>query len=253
LDPWTVAILAGFVFLSFSVQALAGFGGSVIAVTLGAHFVPIDRLVPLVVASGLTQTAWLLSRHWRHVDVRLLLRSILPLMILGAALAQALRTVLEGPRLELLYGLFVVAVSARGLLAARRAPDDPLPPLSKPAACVGTFGAGIIQGIYASGGPLLVYVVGRAGLNKATFRATLVSVWLLMNTGLLVTFVFQGRLTWAEAPTVAWLLPSAACALLVGEWGHDRVDEARFRRVVNALLLFAGGALLVPAFQRVVS
>ena len=68
-----------------------------------------------------------------------------------------------------------------------------------------------------------------------------------MNLALAVTFVAQGRLTPGHLGQVAWLVPGVALGLLVGQWGHDRVDEQRFRLLVNALLVLVGGSLVVAS------
>lgn len=244
IPPELLIWLALFAFLGYGTQAMAGFGGSVITLTLGAILLPIERLVPIVVAVGWVQTFILVVRLRRSVEWRLLGTFVMPLMCLGAVGGLALQTVLDGAALKVIYGVFVVGVAARELLLARRAGQPAPPPLAGPAATAGTLAAGVIHGIYASGGPLLVYVIGRLGLAKAAFRATLITVWFPLNTALLIYFASVERITTADLPTVAWLMIPIALALVAGEWGHNKVDEGRFRMIANALLLLAGSVLL---------
>jgi uncharacterized protein len=245
IPPEILIWLALFVFLGFGTQAMAGFGGTVITLTLGALLLPIERLVPVIVAVGWVQTFVLVIRLRGEVQWRLLGAFVMPLMGLGAVGGLVLQTFLGGSTLKIVYGLFVVVVAIRELVIALRASDAPQKALPRPVAALGTLGAGLIHGIYASGGPLLVYVIGRLGLSKAAFRATLITVWFPLNTALLIYFAAVGRITSADLPSVAWLMIPIALALVAGDWGHHKVDERRFKTIANALLLLAGSVLLV--------
>ena len=253
MEPTTLALIAGFVFAGFTVQTMVGFGGNVITLALGALVAPIELLVPLIVCMSLLNTSAVLIRNYREVLVGLLVKRVLPLMVLGAVGGQAVIRYLQGPALELGYGAMVVVISARELWLARpgvAAPSEPLGPVGGGA---GILGAGVIHGIYASGGPLLVYVLGREGLPKGPFRSTLISVFWTMNLALALTFVAQGRLTPSHLGQVAWLVPGVALGLFVGQWGHDRVDEERFRLLVNTLLVLVGSSLVVASARKLLA
>ena len=245
LPPEILVCLAFFVFLGFGTQAMAGFGGTVITLTLGALLVPIERLVPLIVAVGWVQTLILVIRLRGAVEWRLLGAFVMPLMTLGAVGGLVLQTFLGGAALKVFYGLFVIVVAIRELMIVVRASEVPQQALPRPIAALGTLGAGVIHGIYASGGPLLVYVIGRLGLEKAAFRATLITVWFPLNTALLIYFASDGRITRSDLPSVAWLMIPIALALLAGEWAHQKVNERRFKTIANGILLLAGSVLLV--------
>lgn len=240
----SIAIAAGLVLLSFSVAALAGFGATVIAVTLGAHFLPIDWWVPRVVSLNIFLMAYLVIRHRGHADFGLLLKRILPLMGTGMLAGLAVAQFLSGPTLEAALGIFVVLMSARELLSALKVLPRPTRPIPGPVGSGLIAIAGMIHGIYASGGPLLVYAVSRSGLTKSKFRSTLAVVWLTLNSTLLGAFILQGRFTSQAAQQMLPILPVVVVATALGEWGHKRIDEARFKVVVYSILLFAGGALL---------
>jgi uncharacterized membrane protein YfcA len=119
------------------------------------------------------------------------------------------------------------------------------PALSAPVAAASLVGAGVVHGLFACGGPMLVYVVGRELADKARFRATLSAVWLLLNLVLLVTYAVSGTLDAGTLRASATMLVSLVVGLVVGEQLHRRLPERAFRIAVFALLLFAGGALLV--------
>lgn len=237
--------LALFVFLGFGTQAMAGFGGTVITLTLGALLVPIERLVPVIVAVGWVQTFVLVIKLRGSVEWRLLGTFVMPLMCVGAVGGLVLQRYLGGSTLKIVYGLFVVLVALRELVNFFGKSEVEQAALPRPVAALGTLGAGVIHGIYASGGPLLVWVIGRLGFEKAAFRATLITVWFPLNTVLLIVFAIDGRITQADLPAVGWLLIPIGLALVAGEWGHRKVDERRFKAIANGLLLMAGSVLLI--------
>lgn len=241
LDARWIA-LAAIVLLAFGIEATTGFGATVIAVALGVHLFPMQALLPRLVPLGLVLSVYLVARHRAHVDRRLLLLGVLPPMGLGLALGLALFERASSAALQRAFGVFVVVVAARELWRLRRgrdAAERPLPPLANGAALLG---AGVIHGLFASGGPLLVYALGRRGLAKERFRATLSSIWLALGVALLVAYARQGLLDRAALVASAGLVPVLAPAILAGEWAHGRLDELRFRRFVFALLLAAGAS-----------
>lgn len=243
----TFALAAALVLLSFSTGALAGFGSVIIALTLGAHVQPIAWWLPRLVALNLFLNGYLVLRHGAHADRRLILTRVLPLMGAGAAVGFGVATALSGPTLKTVFGVFVVLLAAKELLTALGALRTPTRPLPGPLGALLMVLAGIVHGIYASGGPLLVYTLSRAGLMKARFRSTLAVIWLVLNLALVVAFAVDGRYDAATLLDVLWLLPVVGLATALGEWGHHRIDEGRFRVVVFTLLLAAGSALVLKS------
>ena len=108
-----------------------------------------------------------------------------------------------------------------------------------------TLGAGLSHGLFASGGPLLVYGLAGTELDKARLRATLVSVWFSLNSLLTVAFLLDGRLLPA-LPQVASYAPLLLLGVWLGERLHRRFDERHFRIAIYCLLLLTGTLLLAP-------
>ena len=126
------------------------------------------RHIHLVVPISFLQTGYILIRHRDAVDRGLLLGRVLPLMGLGMAFAFFLLTQVGGPWLGLAFGLMVLVLSSRDLHRLRMGSAVLDKPISRSASSAALLGAGVVHGIYASGGPLLVYAVGREGLDKRT-------------------------------------------------------------------------------------
>jgi hypothetical protein len=245
----TFALFALIVLASFTTEAFAGFGSIVIAVTLGSHLYAIEEMLPLVVPTNLVLSGYLVARHRGHVAWRLLATGVLPLMGVGVALGLAAFGRFEGPGLKVGFGVLVAVMSGRELwlLVSRRELGAGRRPLGPALEWLLLVAAGVVHGIYASGGPLLVYVLGRAGLDKGAFRSTLSVVWLTLNAALAATYVATGRLASTHAPRLAVLVTVAVLAIACGEWLHHRVRERPFRIAVFTVLLLAGTSILLRA------
>jgi uncharacterized membrane protein YfcA len=234
------ALLAAIVLLAFSIESAIGFGATVIAVALGLQLYPLQTLLPVLVPVGVLLSSTLVWRNRAHVDRRLALRGILPPMAVGLAVGIAIFARASSAGLARAFGLLVVVIAARELWRFWRADGAARRPLPAPLHAALLLLAGVIHGVFSSGGPLLVYVVGRSELPKARFRATLSSVWLVLGVALSLAYAAQGRLDRGSLLATAALVPVLVAALWLGEHAHRRLDEARFRYVVFALLLVAG-------------
>lgn len=241
LDP-RVAALAAVVLFSHTVQAMTGFGSTVIALTLGALFFPIEELRLVLVGLNLPLCLWVVLRQPEAIDRRLLSRAILPWMGVGLVLGLLASGVLQGTALRRVFGALVGLFAVRELWAlARGRPLRPAPPQRVPA---WLLAAGVVHGVSASGGPLLVTALGGVQLDRRAFRATLMAVWLVLSVALLGTALAQGQWTRAMSADVLLLLPTLPLGALAGEWLHHRAPDGAFRGVIQAVLLLAGAALL---------
>ncbi|MGB1222252.1 MAG: sulfite exporter TauE/SafE family protein [Alcanivoracaceae bacterium] len=235
--------LGACILLAYTVEAITGFGSIVIALSLAALVLPLDQVMPILVPLNIVMTGYLSWRLRRQVHWPLLGRLILPLMLLGTALGYGLRPWLGDQLVRMLFGALVVWFAGRSLWAMRHQVQASSRPRWQTRLWIGL--AGVTHGLFASGGPLLVYGLTGVALDKARFRATLILVWFSLNSALTLAFAADGSLLPA-LPTVALYLPLLPLGILLGEWAHQRVDENRFRQLVLVLLLVAGAALLWP-------
>lgn len=240
----TLALFALVVWLAVVVEATAGFGATVVTVTLASNLLPLPDVLAAFVPVNFVLSAYLVGRYRKEVDRGLLFRTFLPLMGAGMIAGTALFQLAEQAWLRTTFALFVVALSAVELLRARtptHADAGPPPPAAR---VVALLGAGVIHGLFACGGPMLVYVAGRTIPDKGRFRATVSAVWLSLNVFLLASYRAAGTLGAESLKTSALLLGALLLGVPVGEWVHQRIPAARFRVAVFGLLLVAGGAQL---------
>ena len=235
--------LGGFIFLGFTLEAITGFGGTVIALALGAQLLPIATLVPVLVPLSVSLGVAMVWRHRGHIDRHLLLRVVLPGMLTGTLVGYAIKPWLDERLMRQIFGVLIVWFASRELWRMHHAGETAVRPAWLTTGITGL--AGITHGLFASGGPLLVYALSGLAMNKASFRVTLIMVWLILDGTLMTAFALDGRLAPA-LPLVAVYLPVIGLGVWLGEWLHHRVSEQRFRLGVYVLLLVTGILLAKP-------
>ncbi|WP_111655433.1 sulfite exporter TauE/SafE family protein [Isoalcanivorax indicus] len=240
MDPWLW--LALFILVAYTIEAVTGFGSIVIALSLGAILLPIPALLPVLVPLNILMSGYLSVRHRRSIHWPTLLRLILPLMAAGTLAGYLVRPWLSASLLQIAFGVLIIWFAGRELW---RMANNHVPRAHPAGVTRGLMlGAGLTHGLFASGGPLLVYALAGTRLDKARFRATLIAVWFTLNSLLTLIFLLDGSLA-SAAPKLVWYIPLLVVGVLLGEWLHHRVNEQRFRQLVFAMLLVTGFALLV--------
>jgi uncharacterized protein len=238
-----LALVSAILGLGFVVESVAGFGGTVVALSLGARWFAIDQLLAWFLPLNLALSTYLAVRHRRHIDRALLGRKVLPAMLLGLAGGTALTQVLDADGGARVFAAIVVAVAVFELARLLARPDTARA-IPGPIQLAVLAVAGVVHGLFATGGPLAVAVINRSVPDKATLRASLAVLWLTLNAIVATRLAVDGTLGAASLPTSAALIPALVAGIVAGEAIHRRVPERPFRYVVAGLLGVTGVLLL---------
>lgn len=225
--------------VAFGTEGAIGFGGTVIAASVGAQLIPLEELLPAFVPLNLALSAYLLARGWDAIAWRMLLVDIAPPVAIGAAAGLALFHLPAKGALALGFGVFVAGLAVLQLL---RPADKPLPRIWQ---LVLIALGGVAHGLFGTGGPMIVYVTRRRLADKRAFRATLAVLWFVLNTALLVNFLSMDLYRASTMDLGIALAIAIGPGLWLGERVHRALDATKFERVVWGLLLAAGLALAV--------
>lgn len=239
LDQGLLVILGVVALSAFATEGAIGFGGTVLAASIGAQFIPLKILLPAFIPLNMVMSAWLLSRGFSSVDWRLLGRQVAPGVGAGFAVGLLLFHVPAKDAFALAFAVFVIGLA---ILQLARKTEAPLGRMAR-AVLLGL--GGVAHGLFGTGGPMIVYVVRRSLADKKAFRATLAVLWLVLNIGLLVNYASAGHYTVTVGKASGVIALTIIPGLLIGERVHHKLDAARFERLVWVVLLLAGGALAV--------
>lgn len=242
---WEFALLGLFIGIAFTSESITGFGSIVIALALGSLLFPIPELLPILVPLSVFMSSALLVRFYRDIELRLLLHRIVPFMMVGMLLGIWLLQVLSGDALKAAFACLIIWFAAREWYKLHHNIEPrPKPGWWQP---LWTVLAGITHGLFASGGPLLVYSLSSYRIAKANFRATLVCVWLGLNVTYTLIMWYQGAIQ-PYLGVISTYLPVLVGAFFLGHFIHARINERQFKQLVYLLLIIAALAMLYSTF-----
>ncbi len=231
------------------VEAVAGFGGTILALALGARWFSIEALLAWFLPVNLILSTTLAVRGRAAIDRAMLARRILPVIGVGVAGGTALAWVIVADRARLAFSILVVAVAvaelARQVRPAPTAARVRRPWLERAL----LIGAGVAHGLFASGGPLAVAALARAMPTKAAMRATLAVLWLTLNVLVLTRLAIRGDVDGDTLLGSLLLVPALLVGLGLGERVHGLASERTFRRAVAGLLLLCAALVLMRTLQ----
>lgn len=234
---------AAVVLLGYVVLGITGFGSALVIVPLLAWRWPLAEVVPLVLLLDVPASLLLGGLNLRHVNFAEL-RRLLPGMVAGALVGLWLSARLDsrGPLLAL--GLYVAAVGAQALRGApvRRRQ------LAAPWGHAAGSAIGLVEMLFGTAGPLVVAWLARRLPDVMALRASTPVVITVSACAVLLTMGASGRLSHTEL-WQRWLvlLAVAAVGVVLGHHAARRVSPEMLRRLICALLVASGLALVVHA------
>lgn len=231
-------------FLSYVCLAFAGFGGILIPITLGAHFYSIKWMLPVLLPLTTLSNLYIFLRYFQKIDKAILMGRIVPFMGVGVVIGIAAFHMVRGDLLVKILGILVILLSLKELNQIFRTNHEPVP-ISRVKSIAYVFLAGILHGLYASGGPPLVYVLNKSKLHKTVFRSTLAAVWLTMNIFILFTYFITGKITQETGMASIILIPAMVSGIMLGDYMHRKIDDRLFKILIFFLLLLTGISIVM--------
>lgn len=250
-------LLSGLVvFITHALEAITGFGCTVLALPFITGLLGVQVGVPILAA-----IAWLLALYIVITKFRWIVFkeffTILLFVALGMPLGMYAFKTWNPGALKKALAVFIVISAAwqlwrrfkppRGSVSRSQAtcpaaPRSELPPSfwAKWPYFLLLIVGGIVHGAFASGGPLVVLYASKALPDKGNFRATLCLLWTTLNTVLLVNYLASGILSGPVLAGIGSMIPFLVAGIFVGEKVHDRANADFFGKLVFTVLLITG-------------
>jgi uncharacterized membrane protein YfcA len=239
ISPADLALSAGFLLTAYFIRGIAGFGSGLIAVPLLALILPLSIVVPAVALTDFLASATQGIGSRRDILWRALL-PLVPFVLIGVAVALWLFRQVDPGLLTKALGVFVLCYAGYTLLGlhpGRVARPQWAAPLGGLGALVGT--------LFGTGGPFYVAYLQLWGPTKGQFRATAATAFLIEGSTRLTGYLMAGFFTGDVLLLFALALPLTALGLYVGHHVHTSLGETAFKRLIGALLMGSGLALLL--------
>ena len=245
MDANYIALFFIFLF-AYGTLALAGFGSTVLILSIASLFMPVPELLSPIIVLNVATIIGLVVVHRREFDFPLVKAIVFPRFLLMFPVGFALYQALKPDFLRLLLALIVIAISLHSLYLARFRPQV----TRGPASVFWLYLAGLVHGLFVTGGPFLVYYTSRLNLTKEKFRINLLFIWLALDFVLLIGYAAFGQVSVSQLLLAAKLLPAALIGLVIGDFFQHRIPQSKFLLFIDGLLLLLGGLLLTRFFMR---
>jgi uncharacterized membrane protein YfcA len=240
MEPSHLALLA-ILLGSYTAGTMLGFGTTVLTVTFAAHLVPIEVLLPVMTPLNFGLGSYIVARHRQHIEWRLLLRRVLPLVVLGLPIGMLLFNLRGQGWLKVVLGLLVASLASLELWAFKR--GRVIAPLGRRQGSALLFAGGIVHGLFVTGGPFVVYVLGRELTDKGAFRSTVSMLFLPLTVALWTNYYLTGLVDETVVKLTAAAVVPVLAGMALGEWAHTRVDNRSFKLALWVALLIGGASL----------
>lgn len=229
------------IFLANIIHGITGFAGTVLAMPFGIHLVGYKVAKPILNALGILSGIYVFAGNRKNVNWKELgkIVAIMAVGILGGVFIKSLFVGKEQAMYRLL-GIFVIVLAVKGLYEMKHEArgDGKGKILLLPL-------AGIAHGIFVSGGPLLISYLTTRIRDKISFRATISTVWIFLNTLILLDDIRSGY--WTPSLMKAGLisLPFLLGGMYIGGVLVKRMSQEKFMKLTYVLLIISGVSLLV--------
>lgn len=225
------------VFASNIIQAITGFAGTMLAMPASMLLIGVNEAKAILNVLGLLSCLWLTIQNYKNMNKKEFIK-ITCLMLVGMITGIALFQVLPIGMLLNAYAVLIIAIALKKLFVKKEIT------IPKGAMVLVILAAGIIHGMFVSGGSLLVIYAVAVLKDKSEFRATLSPVWVLLNSYLMFTHIRSGFFT----PHVTWLtllcIVPLAGSMIIGNLIHKKINQEMFLKLTYVLLLLSGLLLI---------
>ncbi|MCR5078473.1 MAG: sulfite exporter TauE/SafE family protein [Bacilli bacterium] len=228
------------IFLSNIIQTITSFAGTVLAMPFSIQLVGADVAKPVLNVVAIAVSIYVAIRYHKNIDWLLLLKMIL-FVGLGFAGGIALSYIPNDGTIFLkIYGGIIIAIAIFFLIF-------PLEKLHLPdwVLYLLLVLGGILHGLYISGGPLIIIFATLKIKDKDAFRATLATMWTILNSILLVQQGVSGLLTSQVGILIAAGIGVTILSIIIGQLLAKVTSKKVFMIITCVLLLISGVSLLI--------
>lgn len=230
----TVIILILIVYFSAFIQAISGFGLTLIAMPLITIVIGIKPAAPLVALIGLTVFTIILIRHRRHIRIKELIPLILSSIIgipIGIWALDNLDEAIIKPLLGFILIVYAVYTFMRPKSFMHYSPWWVYPT---------GFLAGCLGSAYNTPGPPVIVYGSLRQWPKEEFRAVLQAFFFFNAVLVVLSHYLAGHLTRGVMTSYLYTLPFIFAGIISGSLVDRKIDHDRFLFLVTAMILILG-------------
>lgn len=236
------------ILLSNIIQGITGFAGTMLAMPFICMLTDIDTAKQVLNFLGLVASLIIVTKNYRFIKWHEVARMLI-FMVLGLVIGIGAYSYLPRAKLKIIFSVFILIVGIQGLLNifVKNTNKEALSEGTKEKvkSIILLICAGIVHGLFVSGGSLLVAYAAKRIPQKQSFRATISVIWIVLNSILFS----QGLVGWAISINILNLMGIALlpmfAGIFIGEILAKKLSQHHFIILSYVLLIVSGVSLLI--------
>lgn len=245
------------------IQGITGFAGTILAMPPSIMLVGYNTAKPILNVLGILAGIFVFCTHGKHVNWKEF-GKIVVVMTIGIFGGIGIKAILHGDMspLYIVLGVFVIVLAVQGMWKQMKAEKREKAETmgistseaagttsgSKALTTVGNYalllGSGVVHGIFVSGGPLLIAYLSKVIKDKVSFRATISTVWIVLNSIILVDDLRAGLWNMGLLKEQLIVLPFFLAGMFIGSKLYSKMNQSVFMKLTYVLLFISGVILL---------
>lgn len=225
-------------FLSNMLQTITGFAGTLLAMPFSIRLVGVEQAKAVLNIFTILACLVITIQNRKYIRYRVLFQMV-AFMLVGMAIGVYLFDVIPLTILLKIYAVLIIAVALKKMFVKKE--------WALPSAVMFfvLLAAGIIHGMFLSGGALLVVYAVTVLKDKREFRATIAPVWVILNVFLIASHYREGYYTQQTLLSIAVSVIPLALSIMIGNYLYSKINAKQFLTITYILLVISGLSLLV--------
>lgn len=233
------------VLLSNIVQGITGFAGTILAMPLSLMLVGYDLAKPILNVLGLLSGVYVFFTHGKSVNWKEV-KKIVFIMIIGIVSGIFLKSFFVGKE-QILYkllGIFVIGLAIQGFIKLYRNNVEDKEQSPKGAFAL-LISSGVVHGMFVCGGPLLIGYLSKKIKDKVSFRATISTVWIILNSIIMFDDIRLGLWSINCIQILSLSIPFLILGMFIGAKLYSKMSQELFMKITYILLMISGVSLFI--------
>lgn len=232
-------IFWGAFFFAYLINGITGFAGNIFAMPVGMSTIGHDTSIAILNCTGLLASIMIAVTSFKHIVWREVVK-ICIIMLVFMCVGAWVNTIAPLDFLQKIYGVAILIIAVRGLFFSKK---NKLLPEWMLIVIVAI--AGVIQGMFVSGGSFLAIYALQKLKTKEEFRATTTAVWTVLNFTYALYGIAQGDLSGDGWLVLLVCIPLLIVATWLGGLIQKKFSQEQFVKASYILLIVVGVALLI--------
>lgn len=227
------------VFIANIFEAMTGFAGTLLAMPASMLLIGINEAKTILNILALTACSYIAFANFKYINKKEFLKITL-FMTFGLFLGMILFQKLTINYLLNIYAVIIILIALKNMFIKKVIIKMPVFVM-----VIIIILAGVIHGMFLSGGSLLVIYAMTALKDKSEFRATLAAIWVVLDIGMIINQVRLGYVTPDILMLTSISLIPLIGAIAIGNFLHKYIKQEMFLKITYILLLISGVSLLI--------